>query len=431
MTNIINGVLHIDDCNTIELTKTYGTPLYVYSENEIINRIKEMKRDFTDKYENTRIAYASKALSMLAIYKLINREGLSVDVVSGGELFIALESGVPAEHIEFNGNNKSDYEISIALDNNVGRFIVDGLKELDRIVALCKTKNKTANVLFRISPEIEANTHDYLTTGKKDAKFGIPIDEDILFPYVEKAINAPEINFLGLHFHAGSQIFDNSPFIQSTEVILSLAKEIKNRFNYDLTELNVGGGFGVRYTDEPIMPLSYYIDPVMRKIEAFYNQMNVKRPAVVIEPGRSVIAEAGYTLYTIGEIKNIEGVRKYVSIDGGMIDNIRPAMYGAKYTGIVANKADIAADDIVTIAGKACESGDVLIKDIKIPNSAEAGDIFAVYSTGAYGYVMASNYNSSLIPAVVLVKDGKSDIISKRQEYEQLIVNHIVPDRLK
>lgn len=428
---IKDGILYFDGCSTVDLAKQYGTPLYVMSEGDIEDKMREIKTCFLDKYPNTRAAYASKAFCTMAIYKICEKEGFCIDIVSGGELHTAIKAGFPAERIEFNGNNKLPQEIEEALDYGIGRFIVDGLQEVALIEAICKEKGKTANILFRVTPGVAASTHDYITTGKKDSKFGIPLDEDVFFPQVEAAIKAEHINFLGLHFHVGSQLFDNAPFLQALDIILDKVAEIKKRFDYDIKELNLGGGFGVTYIDEERKPYAYFLAPMMERIEAFFTELGVERPAVVIEPGRSIVAEAGLSLYTIGSIKDIRDIRKYVSVDGGMTDNIRPALYQAEYEGLVANKASEPKDDKVTICGKCCESGDILIKDCMITGTAKAGDLFAMFSTGAYGFSMASNYNSNPIPAVVLVKDGKSELIVKRQSYDDMIKNQLMPEMLK
>lgn len=428
---IKDGILYFDGCSTVDLAKQYGTPLYVMSEGDIEDKMREIKTCFLDKYPNTRAAYASKAFCIMAIYKICEKEGFCIDIVSGGELHTAIKAGFPAERIEFNGNNKLPQEIEEALDYGIGRFIVDGLQEVALIEAICKEKGKTANILFRVTPGVAASTHDYITTGKKDSKFGIPLDEDVFFPQVEAAIKAEHINFLGLHFHVGSQLFDNAPFLQALDIILDKVAEIKKRFDYDIKELNLGGGFGATYIDEERKPYAYFLAPMMERIEAFFTELGVERPAVVIEPGRSIVAEAGLSLYTIGSIKDIRDIRKYVSVDGGMTDNIRPALYQAEYEGLVANKASEPKDDKVTICGKCCESGDILIKDCMITGTAKAGDLFAMFSTGAYGFSMASNYNSNPIPAVVLVKDGKSELIVKRQSYDDMIKNQVMPEMLK
>ncbi|MDY0236480.1 MAG: diaminopimelate decarboxylase [Gudongella sp.] len=420
-----DGILYFDDCNTVSLAKKYGTPLYVYSETEIMCRINELKDSFIDKYKNTRVAYAAKAFSAKAIFKLMEREGLSIDVVSGGELYTAIAAGFPAERIEFNGNNKLHEELEMAIDYGVGRIIVDGLQELRLIEEICKSKNQKMKVLYRITPGVKSDSHDYIVTGKKDSKFGIPLDEEVFYPAIKDAIDSQWVDFYGLHFHVGSQLFDNASHLEALDIMLYHTDEIRNRFQYEIKELNVGGGFGITYTEEERKSYAYFLDPIMEKIESHFKDLGIERPSIVIEPGRSMVGEAGITLYTVGSIKDISGLRKYVSVDGGMTDNIRPALYSAKYKGVVANKLDKEADDLVTISGKCCESGDILIKDIKIP-TVEAGDIFAIFSTGAYGYSMASNYNKNPIPAVVLVKNGEDSLIIKRQSYQDMIKNETI-----
>lgn len=425
-----NGHLMWDGCDTVALAEKFGTPLYVFSQTMIEEKCQELQRDFVEKYENVRVAFASKAFSTLAMLKIIEKQGFSLDVVSDGELYTAIKADFPAEHIEMNGNNKSIEELGMAIDYGVGRIIIDSLQEVDQIAAIAKEKQKVVDVLFRITPEVNVQTHSFISTGQKDSKFGIPIDETILFPQIEHAIETPEVNFLGFHFHVGSQLFDNHAHLAAVDIALDLVKMVKARFNYTIEELNFGGGFGVRYTDtDQPKPFSYFTDPMMEKVLAFCEKENFPQPAVVIEPGRSIVAEAGISLHKIGAIKELPGLRKYVSIDGGMTDNIRPGLYEAEYTGILANKADVKATEKVTVSGKACESTDILVKDIDLP-TVEAGDLFATFSTGAYGYSMASNYNKLAIPAVVLTKAGQAEIIVKRQTLDQIIQNEEIPEFL-
>ena len=427
---IKDNILYFDGCNTIELAKKYGTPLYVLSETAIVENCKEIRETFLNKYERTRAAYAGKAFLTLAMCKLIEREGLCLDVVSGGELYTAIKANFPGGKIEFNGNNKSIEELELAIDYNIGRIIVDGLDELDLIEKICKEKGKRTNILYRITPGVKSDSHDYIVTGKKDSKFGIPLDDEVIFPAVEQAINSPYINFLGFHFHVGSQLHNNESHLKALDTALKLIKDTKDKFNFVTPELNVGGGFGIKYTEgDNKKPYSYFLDPMMEKIEKFSEDLNITRPEIVIEPGRSIVGEAGITLYTVGTIKDIKGIRKYVSVDGGMTDNIRPALYQAKYEGIVANKAQEPKTDLVTISGKCCESGDILIKDIEVA-PLERGDIFVIFSTGAYSYSMASNYNKNPFPATVLVREGKAEIIVKRQSYDHMIENEVVPKYL-
>lgn len=427
---IQNNHLFWDGCDTTALAKEYGTPLYVYSETAIVNECRELREHFINKYEKVRVAYASKAMNILAILKIIEREGLCLDVVSGGELYTAMVANFPAEKIEFNGNNKSLEELAMALDYGVGRIIVDSLQELDSLIQLCQEKKTTAKILFRITPEVQVATHAFISTGQTDSKFGIPLKPEILFPLIEKAIQAPEIQFYGLHFHIGSQLKENETHLTAAQTALNYVLEIKERFKYEVLELNYGGGFGVRYLSEDTRPsYAYFLDPLMALTQKFCQTHGLQMPTIVIEPGRSIVAEAGITLHEVGSIKEIPNVRKYVAIDGGMTDNIRPGLYEAQYSGMLANKAEEEKTEKVTIAGKACESTDILIKDIFLP-PVKTGDIFATFSTGAYGYAMASNYNKIPIPAVVIAKEGQASLVVKRQTYQQIIQNEQIPDYL-
>jgi len=428
---IRNNTLIFDGCNTVELAEKYGTPLYVMSETAIVEKCKEIRENFLDKYEKTRAAYASKAFLTLSMCKIIEREGLCMDVVSGGELYTAIKANFPAEKIEFNGNNKSVEELELAVDYNIGRIIVDGLDELGIIEKVCREKGKKMSILYRITPGVKSDSHDYIVTGKKDSKFGIPLDDEVIFPAIEQAISSEYVDFLGFHFHVGSQLHNNESHLQALDIALKLIKDTKDKYNFVTPELNIGGGFGIKYTgSDDKKPYAYFLDPMMERIENFCKDLNITRPEIVIEPGRSIVGEAGITLYTIGTIKDIKGIRKYVSVDGGMTDNIRPALYQAVYEGVIANKAEEPKTDVVTICGKCCESGDILIRDAKIAN-AERGDIFAVFSTGAYGYTMASNYNKNPMLATVLVKEGKSEVIVKRQTFDHMIANEVIPESLK
>ncbi len=427
---IRDGKLFFDGCDSTALVKEYGTPLYVFSENDIESRFEELKRDFTGKYGRCRVAYASKAFCTRGMYKLMDRSGFSIDVVSGGELKVAMSVDFPADRIEFNGNNKLPSEIEMAVDYGVERFILDGTRELPLIEEACRKYGKKVKAVVRITPGVAASTHDYIITGKLDSKFGIPMEDDVLYPLIKEIIDSEYVEFHGLHMHIGSQLFTTKEYMESLEVMLTTATEIKRRLGADTHEFNLGGGFGANYVDEERKPYSFFLDPMMERIIEWSEEIGMERPVVAIEPGRSIVAEAGITLYTVGQIKEIKGVRKYVSIDGGMGDNIRVPLYDAVYTGVIANKADEECTDKVTVCGKCCESGDIIIRDLMVPESVEAGDIVAVFSTGAYGYSMASNYNNNPIPAVVLVKDGKSGIMVKRQTYEQIMENQVIPEWL-
>lgn len=423
------GTLFFDGCDVTELARKYGTPLYVYSESVIESHFEELRRDFLDRWPGSRVAYAAKAFCTLGMCRLVRRAGLCIDVVSGGELHTALAAGFPPERIEFNGNNKLPQELELAISAGVGRIIVDGAGELERIERLCAAMDRRVAVLLRITPGVKADSHDYIVTGKKDSKFGFPLDEDVLYPAVKRAMDAPHVDFLGFHFHIGSQLFDRVPYIQATEAMLDVVGQVRERFGVTVSELNLGGGFGITYTDEERKPFRYYLDPMLERIGARFDQWKEPRPAVVIEPGRSIVGDAGMTLYTVGEIKEIKGVRKYVCVDGGMSDNIRPALYQAVYRGVLANKMDAEDWEQVTVCGKCCEAGDILVRDISLP-PAERGDIFAQFCTGAYGYAMASNYNNNPVPAVVLVSRGRDELMVRRQSYDDIIRCQLIPRSL-
>lgn len=428
--DIRDGILYFDGCDTTHLAQKYGTPLYLYSECAITERCGELRRTFLERWENTRAAYAAKAFCTPAMLRIVQREGLCVDVVSGGELATAMSVHFPPERIEFNGNNKSAAELETAVDYGIGRIIIDNVQELSILEQLCRTKRKRMKVLFRVSPGVKADTHDYIITGKKDSKFGIPLDEDILYPAVQMALRSEYLEFMGIHFHIGSQIFDIAPYLEALEIALAVMQEIRERFQYTLRELNVGGGFGVDCIGGRTRAPGDYLNPMMERIDEFCGELGVLRPCVVTELGRSIIADAGILLYTVGTIKEIPGVRKYVSVDGGMTDNIRPALYQARYRAVVANKADRPPEETVTLCGKCCESGDILIRDAELPHL-ERSDTLAVLSAGAYCYTMASNYNMHPVPAVVLVRDGQDFLLVRRQTYEDLLRGTLIPEHLR
>lgn len=414
----IKNTITIDGVSIETLKETYGTPLYIYSLDSMRDRIKEIKRDFLDKYENTTIAYAAKAFLSVQMAKFIESEGLNLDVVSGGELFIALKAGFPAEKIEFNGNNKLEEEIEFAIKNNVGKFIIDGSDELSIISKYAKLYKKYPNVLFRITPGIDAHTHEYIQTANVDSKFGFNLTD--VLEYVKIAHSNENINFLGYHFHLGSQLFENEIYIKAIESVSELIKKTEDLIEGPIHDLNIGGGFGITYTDEIRKPYSYFLDPVMKLLDEMYKDSS--RPHITIEPGRSIVGDSGYTLYTVGNTKEIPDIRKYVTIDGGMTDNIRPALYSAKYTA-VTNSVSSEKEEI-RLVGKCCESGDILIRDIELP-AVKRGDLILVLSTGAYGYSMSSNYNSLPRPAVVFTEDGNHKLAVRRETYDDLVSKDI------
>ncbi|MEG0291297.1 MAG: diaminopimelate decarboxylase [Anaerovoracaceae bacterium] len=419
MREIRNGNLYIDGTSANELARIYGTPLMVMSETDIASKCRQIKDEFINRYENVRAAYAGKAFLTLAICKIMEREGMCLDVVSGGELYTAIKAEFDPNKIEFNGNNKSIAELEMAIEYGVSRIIVDGTDEISLIESICQRLGKTTKILIRFSPGVDSHTHEYITTGNIDSKFGVPLSDGIIEEVIKAALNSSYIELLGFHFHVGSQLHDNQSHIMATKILLELIEGVMEEFSFIPTEINLGGGFGIRYGDEDLVkPYSYFLDPVMELISEFFETKGATRPAVVIEPGRSIVGEAGTTLYTIGTIKNIPGVRKYVSVNGGMTDNIRPALYGSTYEyHIDSNSEKI---EKVTICGKCCESGDILLRDIEVkqPNR---GDLFAIYATGAYCYSMSSNYNKIPLPGVVLTSNGNHRQIVKGQTFEELI----------
>lgn len=430
--NINNkGHLEIGGCDCVDLAHEFGTPLYVVDEKVLRDNCRKFKTSIEKYYNGNGLAiYASKALSTLAIIKIVEQEGLGLDVVSGGEIYTALKAGIKPEKIFFNGNNKLTEELELAVENNIGRIIVDNLYELDLLSQISEKHNKTTNIYLRITPGIDAHTHEFVKTGQIDSKFGIPFENGQAFEAVREAINAENINLIGIHCHIGSQIFDSESFEFTAEVMLKFMLEIKNKLNYVISELDLGGGFGIKYTQKDD-PFEYekHVEYISSKIKAFCKVNDMKEPFLVLEPGRSIIGPAGITLYTVGSIKDIPGIRKYIAVDGGMGDNPRYALYQSKYECVIANSPNAERTEMVTIAGKCCESGDILLKDTFIP-SVKSGEILAVIATGAYNYSMSSNYNRIPKPAMVLVKSGKADIIVKREDYNDIIRNDVIPDRI-
>lgn len=418
-----DGILYFEGVSTIALAEKYGTPLQVFSKKSITDRLKEINRDFVDKYPNAKAAYAAKAFLTPKMCKIVDEENFWLDVVSGGEFYTAMKAGFPAERVKYHGNNKTPQELKEAIGSGVGVIVIDALDEIDLIEEICKELGKKAKVNFRITPEVTAGAHDHITTGKRDSKFGIPMDEDILYPQIERAIKSEYVEYDGLHFHIGSQLFDNSGFLEALDHTLDIAKEVKSRFDACTPEILIGGGYGIRYVEgEERLPYSYFLDPIMERVSAFCQKEGLELPVIGIEPGRSIVGEAGITLYTAGSVKQIPDSTKYVSIDGGMCDNIRPALYGAEYEAVIANKADAPATEKVTICGKLCETGDKIIEGCMLA-VAERNDIICVFSTGAYGYAMSNNYNKIPKPAVVLVDNASDSVLIKRQTYEDMIAN--------
>lgn len=423
------GHLEIGGIDVLDLVKDFGTPLWVIDEQGFRQNCRSFKEAF-QKMGDALVVYASKALSNTSICRMAAQEGLGLDVVSGGELYTALQAGFPVEKIYFHGNNKSPTEIAMALEAGIGRMVVDNFYELKLLSQLCQAKDYTQDILLRITPGVEAHTHEFIKTGQIDSKFGFTLPDGQALKAVQAALDTPGVNLVGLHCHIGSQVFDMDSFRHAGSLMMDLMGEVKQHTGHEFPELDLGGGFGIFYCcgDEPADPVSW-AEAVMPTVQEKARELNIPVPRVIVEPGRAICGPAGITLYTIGSSKEIPGIRKYIAIDGGMTDNIRPALYEACYTAIVANKADQDGEEVVSIAGKCCESGDMLIRDINLPR-VDAGDVLAVFATGAYGYTMSSNYNRLPRPAMVLVNEGAADLILRRETYEDILRNDIIPSRL-
>ena len=424
-----NGHLEIGGCDLVDLAEKYGTPLYVFDEETVRTIANEYKNAFKD-YPNINMLYAAKAFMTKAICRVLSDEGFGFDLVSGGEIYTAHSAGVDMSKCLFNGNNKSYDELELALEVGVGKFSVDNFLELALLNEAAGAAGKKADILLRITPGIECHTHEYIQTGHLDSKFGFDLTQidDSMELLLDEYKN---LNVIGLHAHIGSQIFETKIYYDEVEVILKEIARIKEKFGVELHTINLGGGLGIKYTENDCPPA---IDEIAKQITASVEENSKKYNTgditIFIEPGRSIIGTSGVTLYTVGSSKQVPKGKKYVAVDGGMADNPRPSLYQAVYTAQVANKPDAPLAQTITLAGRFCESGDILIKDVKMPEL-EEGDIICVYDTGAYGYSMSSNYNRVLKPAAVLVNHGQSDIIINRESYEHLISLDVIPERLK
>ena len=401
------------------LAGEFGTPLYVFDEVTLRRKCAEFRDEFGRRYQDTAIVYACKAFVNRALALLFKEEGLGLDIVSGGELSVACSVDFPMEKVYFHGNNKSAEELDLALECKVGRIVIDNFQELDMLAEIAGQRGVRPDVLLRLTPGIDPHTHKHISTGVVDSQFGIPLTS--AGEAVARTMSAPNLNLIGLHFHLGSQIFEVEPYREAIRVIMDLVAEMKSKHDFELQELDVGGGFAVQYTvDAPAPPVSDYAEVIVTTVNEKCREHIIGLPKLVIEPGRAIVGRAGVALYEVGVVKDIPGVRRYVSVDGGMADNIRPALYGARYEAVLASKMNDNATRKVTIAGKFCESGDILVQDIELPEIA-AGDILAVPDCGAYCLAMGSNYNASLKPAIVLVNGGKARLIRRRETYEDLL----------
>ena len=418
--------LTIGGANTVDLIKEYGSPLYVFDEDLIREYCRDYRKYFRCEENNNRVAFAGKAFLTVQMCKLLNEENMFLDVVSGGELYTAYKAGFPLERVMFHGNNKTLDEIELGVKLGVGNFVVDNHYEMESLNKIAKSYDKVQNIYLRITPGIEAHTHEYIKTGQIDSKFGFAPVGTVIDDAVKKAISLENINLVGIHCHIGSQIFELQPYEDAVVVMLDLIKKVQENYDYFIKEVDFGGGFGIYYNkgDKP-RTTREYCETIINKVDEVCKKTGQNRPILTIEPGRSIVANSGTTLYTIGSVKEIPGVRTYAAIDGGMTDNIRPALYNAEYECVIANRVEEKCGQTITIAGKCCESGDILMENVTLPE-VKSGDILAVLTTGAYGYSMSSNYNRIPRPAVVMVKDGNSKLVCKRESYEDIIRNDIL-----
>lgn len=423
-----SGHLTIGEISALDLAKQYGTPLYVMDEELIRRNCKAFKNNFISEELKAEVIYASKAFLTLAMCRLIKEEGLSLDVVSGGELYTALKAGFPASKIYMHGNNKSKEELSMALSHGIGRIVIDNEHEINLIEELGKSLDKKAAVLLRVNPGIEAHTHQYIQTSKNSSKFGENTNSDKIYSLIKKMVESKHLTFHGFHCHIGSQIFNEKSYFEEIDKMLEFVLSVENKLGIEIDELNLGGGFGVYYTqeDKPF-DLEKFLKTIVRQTTQKSKELGLSIKKLMIEPGRSIVANAGTTLYESAGTKKTNSEIEYIFVDGSMNDNIRTALYDAKYEAAVANKMNDKAESKFTIAGKCCESGDMIAKDVWMARP-EAGDLIAVFSTGAYNYSMASNYNRLPRPAVVFVNNGESKCVVRRETYDDLIRNDLMEE---
>lgn len=415
------GHLRLGGCDVVELVSSFGTPLYVFDESTLREKCRQFREEFTKRYAQSLVIYASKAFASPALAAIVASEGLGLDVVSGGELAVARAVKFPARTIYFHGNNKTKAELEQAVAYGIGRVVVDGFSELALLNQVAKERGVTQDVLLRVSPGVDAHTHAHVTTGVLDSKFGFPLQTGQAEEAVKQAICQANLNLIGLHCHIGSQVFEVEPYLEAIDAVLRFAAELRRRHGFEMMEFSPGGGFAVQYmADTPAPPVSAYAEAIVSGLLGTCKTLGLAVPRLVVEPGRAIVGRAGVALYSVGAIKEIPGVRKYVCIDGGMGDNIRPALYEARYEALLANRANEPAAEKVTIAGRYCESGDIMVRDVMLPQ-ARAGDIIAVPVSGAYAPSMASNYNAVPRPAIALLRDGEARLIRRRETYEDLM----------
>ena len=424
MTLTNEGTLAFGGADVRALAEKYGTPLIILDENRLRENMRmyitSMRAAFGDDALPT---YASKAMCFKEIYRILAEEGLGADVVSGGELYTALKAGFPMERVYFHGDHKADWELELAVESGTGYIMADNEYELDNLERICAAKGKKVNVILRVTPGIDNHTFAAVNTGKVDVQFGRPIETGQALQFVKKALEKQNINVAGFHCHIGSQIFSEGPFYLAAEKMLNFVKDVKDATGFVPEKLDLGGGFGVRYVEaDPAIDIPACIEKLGKKVHSLCEELGLDIPAIIMEPGRSIVADAGMTLYTAGAVKEVEGHRAYVIIDGGMADNPRYALYKSSYTVYNASRMTEKADFLCTIAGRCCESGDLIQENVTIP-AVKSGDLIAVPVTGAYNYSMASNYNRLTRPAVVIVKDGADRLAVRRESLDDLIRN--------
>ena len=415
------GHLCVGGCDVVDLAREFGTPLYLFDEFTLRSKCREFKDRFSKHYADILVIYASKAFLNRALALILKEEGLGLDVVSGGELSISHSVEFPLDRVYFHGNNKTPEELELALGWGIGRVVVDNFYELGLLSSLTKEKDISQDILLRLTPGIDPHTHQYTATGMLDSKFGFSLATGQAEEAVKQAMSASKLNLLGLHFHLGSPVSETKPYELAIELVLHFAREVSQKYGFHISEFSIGGGFAIPYTlDSKELTVDDYAKAISYKLNSFIPESGLGYPRLIIEPGRAIVGQAGIALYTAGAIKEIPEVRKYVCIDGGIADNIRPALYGAKHEALVANKALEAEGDIVTIAGKLCESGDILVRNTNLA-SVQSGDIIAIPVCGAYSIPMSSNYNALPRPAIVMVEKGKARLVRRRESYQDLM----------
>lgn len=421
-----NSHIIFDGMDTVELVKKFGTPLYVMSEDVIRENCRLYKNAFQKYYEgNGQAIYASKALSCLEMCRIINEEGLGLDVVSGGEIYTAIKSGFPVEKICFHGNCKTVDELSFAIENRIGLIIVDNIFELEIIDGIARKKGIIVNIGLRIKPGVSPNTNDFISTGGSGSKFGFDLESGEAMEAIKFANALQNVGICQLHCHIGSQVFEITPFIKATERMMRFINDVNKSLQIKVPELNLGGGFGIRYTrDDPDFDFERCMSEICNLVKVRSEQYGFDAPKLIMEPGRSIVGDAGITLYKIGSIKELKNGKTIISIDGGMADNPRHILYDSKYEVFIANKADKEKTEVVTVSGKCCESGDIIAENVNIP-SPDIDDVVAVMCTGAYNFSMASNYNRIPRPPIIMVKDKVARVIVKRESYDDIIKNDL------